>query len=168
MNIRYSNMIGDRPTCPVDRSHRIHGHGSYSRYSNSDGDELENIPRWICIVCRRTISVAPDNTIPYRPISTTLLEKWFDFRLRGHRPPAVLEKEKGCAERALERFLQRIPHLAEIMGQMIGVIRPTATQLWSELRRHAKLAAILGLLAERFKISLVGDYRCLRPWEVSV
>jgi hypothetical protein len=114
------------------------------------------------------MSVAPDNTIPYRPISTTLLEKWFDFRLRGDCPPAVSEKEKGCVERALERFLQRIPHLAEIMGQMIDVIRPTATQLWSELRKHTELAGILRFLAAKFKISLLGDYRCLRPWEVSV
>jgi len=168
MQIRRSNMIGDRPTCPVDSSHKIHGHGSYRRYRQSDGDEVEEVPRWVCTACRKTISVAADDTVPYRPISASLLEKWFDYRLRGRSPPVVSEKGKGCVERALDRFLQRIPHLAEIMGQMISVIRPTATQLWSELRKHTKLADILRLLAAEFKISLLGDYRCLRPWEVPV
>ena len=69
--------------------------------------------------------------------------------------------------RALERFHQRIPSLTEVLGQMINVLSPTATQLWVRLRKLGKLTEILRLLAEDFKTSLLGHYQCLRPWAVS-
>jgi hypothetical protein len=50
---------------------------------------------------------------------------------------------------------------------MINVLSPTATQLWVRLRKLGKLTEILRLLAEDFKTSLLGHYRCLRPRVVS-
>lgn len=163
MQVRQSSVRGDRPECPVDRRHRVHVLGDYERYSRADGDEKEKVPRWVCAVCGGTISVLPDTRLPYRPIHVGMLEAWFDAAFMGRAPPQVTEKEKGCLERAQTRFLHRIPSLTEVLGQMIEVIGPTATQLWIGIRKLGKLGRILHVLAKEFKTSLLGDYRCLRP-----
>jgi hypothetical protein len=117
-------------------------------------------------VCGHTISVLPDEMLPYRPAGTCLVGKWLDFVFMSRAPPEVTENEKGCLKRAATRFLQRIPVLSEVLGQMISVIRPTASEFWTEIRKSMKLVKILQLLAEDFKTSLLGDYQCLRPWVV--
>ena len=85
----------------------------------------------------------------------------------GRAPPKVTENERGCLKRAQSRFLQRIPSLTEVLGQMIKTVSPSATQLWVQLRKLGKLSDILLFLAEKFKTSLLGDYRCLRPRAVT-
>ena len=47
---------------------------------------------------------------------------------------------------------------------MIRPVKPTAAQLWNQLRRKSNLPAILVQLARPFNSSLLGDYLCLRPW----
>lgn len=167
MQVRQSSVRGGRPECPIDRTHRVHSHGGYKRYGKADGTDKERVPRWLCVVCGGTISVLPDTLLPYRPVGADLLEEWFDADFMGRAPPKVTENEKGCLERALTRFLQRIPSLTEVLGQMIEILSPTATHLWVRLRKLGKLTEILRFLAEKFKTSLLGDYRCLQPWAVS-
>ena len=167
MQIRQSSVRGDRPECPIGRTHRVHSHGGYKRYSKADGTEKERVSRWLCIVCGGTISVLPDTRLPYRLVGSDLVEKWFDAVFMGRAPPKVTENERGCLDRAIARFLQRIPSLTDVLGQMITLISPTATQLWRGLRKLSKLGEILRFLAENFKTSLLGDYRCLRPPVVS-
>ncbi|NQU38998.1 MAG: hypothetical protein HQ523_03510 [Lentisphaerae bacterium] len=167
MQIRQSSIRGDRPDCPVDPRHRIHSNGSYKRHTKADGEKKEKVPRWLCTAGCCTISVLPDTCLPYRPVGGDLFESWLDTEFMGRAPPQVTENEKGCLDRALKRFLQRIPSLTEVLGQMIKVLSPTATQLWGQLRKLGKLTEILRFLAEKFKTSLLGDYRCLRPPLVS-
>ena len=167
MQIRASTIRGDRPACPVDPEHRIHGHGSYSRNSKADGAEKETVERWRCTAGCCTISVLPDACLPYRPVGCDLLEAWLDAEFMGRDPPSVTENERGCLKRAHERFLQRIPSLTEVLGQMIKHVSPTATQLWAQLRKLGKLTSILRFLAEEFKTSLLGDYLCLAPRAVT-
>ena len=147
----------------MDPSHRVHGHGSYKRSSKADGAEKEDTSRFLCTVGCGTISVIPDARLPYRPVGVDLLESWLDAEFMGRAPPQVTENERGCLKRALTRFLQRIPSLTEVLGQMITVASPSATQLWGQLRKLGKLGDILRFLAEKFKTSLLGDYRCLHP-----
>jgi len=163
MQIRQSSVRGGRPECPVDPTHRIHSHGGYKRHSKADGRAKEKVPRWFCTAGCGTISVLPNTLLPYRSVGTDLLEKWIDAALMGRGPPAATENEKGCLERALTRFFQRIPSLTEVLGQMIKAVSPTATEMWSRLRKLGKLGDILRFLSEKFKTSLLGDYRCLRP-----
>jgi hypothetical protein len=120
------------------------------------------VPRWYCTAGCGTISVLPDTFLPYRPVGTGLVEGWCDAVFLGRAPPKATEKEKGCLERALTRLIQRIPSLTEVLGQMVTTLSPTATQVWTQLRKLGKLSTILRLLAEKFKTSLLGDYRCLR------
>jgi len=102
--------------------------------------------------------------LPYRLVGVCLLEEWLDAVHRGHDPPRVTEVERGCLERATARFVQRTPSLATILGQMVRTIRPTAQALWSSLHKLRRLGEILRLLAEKFNTSLLGAYRCLKPW----
>ena len=167
MQVRQSSIRGDRPECPVDPSHRVHGHGSYSRHSKADGDDQEDVERWRCTAGCCTISVLPDTLLPYRPVGCDLLEAWLEAEITGRDPPKVTENERGCLKRAQSRFLQRIPSLTEVLGQMIKHVSPTATQLWVQLRKLGKLTDILCFLADKFKTSLLGDYRCLAPRAVT-
>ena len=151
----------------MDPSHRVHVLATYKRYSKADGAEKDIVPRWRCTVGCCTISVLPDTRLPYRLVGVELLEAWLDAELMSRAPPQVTENERGCLERAHTRFLQRIPSLTEVLGQMIKTVSPTATQLWVQLRKLGKLRGILRFLAEKFKTSLLGGYRCLHPRAVT-
>jgi hypothetical protein len=50
---------------------------------------------------------------------------------------------------------------------MIRPVKPTAAQLWKQLRRKSNLAVILLELAKPFNTSLLHDYLCLAPWSHS-
>jgi hypothetical protein len=166
MQIRASNLNGDRPTCPLDASHTVHAHGSYQRYANCDDERKIDIPVFLCLPCGRTISVVPDHVLPYRAVAAPLVEQHFDNQAnpgQSLEPPAT-EKEKGCLKRAWARFKQRVAPLCAALGQMIEAVKPTAAQLWNQLRRTSNLAAILRQLARPFNTSLLHDYLCLRPW----
>jgi hypothetical protein len=166
MQIRSSSFKGDRPPCPVDPHHEVDRHGSYERNANCDDQQKEDIDRFLCRPCGRTISVLPDHFLPYRAVAVPLVERHFDAQAHpgeAKEPPAT-ENEKGCLKRAWARFKQRVAPLKAKLGQMIRSVKPSAAQLWNQLRRKSNLPAILLQLANPFNISLLHDYLCLRPW----
>jgi hypothetical protein len=166
MQIRDSSFRGDRPPCPIDPHHPVDRHGIYLRYANCDDNEKEGIDRFLCRPCGHTISVLPDHFLPYRAVSVPLVEKHFDAQAnpgQAKEPPAT-ETEKGCLKRAWARFEQRVAPLKAKLGQIVRAVKPSAAQLWNQLRRKSNLSMILLQLAEPFNISLLGDYRCLVPW----
>ncbi len=146
--------------------HPVDHHGAYGRYANCNDDEQESIGRFLCRPCGHTISVLPDRKLPYRAVPVPLLEKHFDAQANpGQVPePAATENEKGCLKRAWARFQQRVAPLRATLGQMIRSVKPSAAQLWNQLRRHSNLSTILLELAQPFNTSLLHDYLCLRPW----
>ena len=167
MQIRLSLLTGDWPTCPVDAQHCIHHHGAYFRYANCD--ELKKsvkVLRYLCCRCGHTISVLPDQMLPYRPVSVALVEGNFDTRSGGQPEEAELtEKESDCLKRAWHRFTQRLNALTSVLGQMMQIRLSDAKLIWIQLRRLGNLREILKLLGRKFKTSLLGDYRCLQPWK---
>lgn len=166
MQIRFSSLKGDRPSCPVDPNHPVDCHGNYKRHANCNDNQKEAIDRFLCRPCGRTISVLPDHFLPYRAPSVALVQKHFDAQANPEQtkePPAT-EKEKGCLKRAWARFKQRVAPLKATLGQMIRCVKPSAAQLWNQLRRRSNLCAILLQLANPFNTSLLHDYLCLRPW----
>ena len=76
----------------------------------------------------------------------------------------LTEKEIGCLKRAWHRFTQRLNVLTFVLGQMMQIRLSDAKLIWIQLRRLGNLKVILGLLGRKFKTSLLGDYRCLKPW----
>jgi len=169
MQIRASSFQGDRPSCPLNPNHPVHVHGSYDRYANCDDGAKEEIPRYLCVPCGRTLSVLPDHVLPYRAVGTPLLEQHFDAQADPGQAPAppATQKEKGCLKRAWARFKRRVAPLSATLGQMIRPVKPTAAQFWKQLRRQSNLAVILRELARPFNLSLLGNYRCLAPWSPS-
>lgn len=162
MQFRAAQLTGDRPVCPSDPNHIVHAHGSYERAKTPDAKESVIVLRWNCTQCSYTFTVIPDDAIPYRPVSTDLLEKGFESAFCGKDPPPLSENEKGCLKRAVQSFMKNIPFLTNILGQTVETIRPSAAELWKELRRKGDMKAILLYLARHFKISLLKDYCCLK------
>ena len=167
MQLRKSSLQGDRPVCPLDPHHKIHRHDQYERYGNCDDKNplIVVIFRFLCVRCHRTLSVLPDDLLPYRAVPVPLVEKHFDAQANGTPKPAATEKEKGCLKRAWASFRGQTELLIALLGQMIRPVKPCAANLWFQLRRWGNLPAILAQLAEPFKTSLLGDYRCLKPWQ---
>ena len=168
MQIRQSSFTGDRPPCPFHPKHIGHRHGSYKRWANCDDDVVQIILRFLCAICLRTMSVLPDDVLPYRPVSATLLERDLDARVNGTPPPPATVKEAGCLKRAWGRFTQRTAALAVLLGQMLYAVNPTSKHLWSQLRRWGNLRVILLQLARAFNTSLLHDYPCLQPWGAEI
>jgi len=170
MQLRRSSLNGaDRPECPCPGRMReglkkVHVHSSYERYAKPEGNERIAIPVFICVLCGQYFSVVPDELLPYKPIGVEKVEKQFDAEYAGSEPPReCTEIEKGCLARAVRSFVQHTPTLSNRLGQMIKTIDPTARELWRCLRRLGGLKEILRILAEKFKTSLLRDYRCLQP-----
>ena len=162
MQLRQSQLKEGRPICPSDSNHRVHAHGRYERNKTPDDVETFEVPRFICTQCGLTFSVLPDDVVPYRPISTQLLESGLDCAFLDKDPPPLTENEKGCLKRACQSFIQNIPFLTDTLGQIIKTTHPSAAQLWQELRElSGTMSEILLYLAALFKVSLLGMYRCL-------
>jgi transposase-like protein len=164
MQIRQSSFTGDRPPCPQSPAHRVHGHGCYDRFANCNDHQRQGIPRFLCTRCGRTISVLPDQMLPYRAASVKLVQEHFDAGADQTAPPAVTEKEKGCLVRAWLSFSKHVTVLGAVLGQMIKPVKPNATELWKQLKQQGNLEVILLRLAHPFNTSLLRDYRCLQPW----
>lgn len=165
---RWSLGGADRPQCGCagrvrEGRMKVHRNGGYSRYRHVQGDQRVFVEQFLCVVCRQTFTVLPDDMLPYRPIEAGKVEAWLDAEHGlSDEGPQVTEKEKECLRRAACRYAERTPSLIQVLGQMIRCIGPSARRLWEQLRGFGGLPEILRFLAERFKTSLLGDYRCLR------
>lgn len=141
---------------------KVHRNGGYHRNRDVESDEQVLIEQFVCVKCGQTFTVLPDDMLPYRPIEVEKVEVWLDAEHgRSMAWPKVTEKEKGCLLRATKRFAARTPSLIRKLGQMLPCIGASARHLWEQLRRFGNLSAILRLLFEKFKTSLLGNYRCL-------
>lgn len=165
VQIRHSQLSGDRPACLMDPTHPINRHGHYMRHGDCDSlVPLERILRFLCLPCGRTISVLPDRMLPYRPISASLVEANFDAKANDQPEPPITEKENGCLKRAWKRFGRRLDAHASALGQLVQTRNLAAKPVWLQLRRLGSLPEILLLLSRSFNTSLLLDYQCLRPW----
>ena len=166
IQIRENSFTGDRPSCPSQCPNRLHKHGHYDRFKHPSGAELRSVPRFLCPCCGHTVSVIPEQVLPYRPIEADRLQAHFDQKAEagtGPDPPPSIT-EAGCLERAWSRFTARSRKLKHVFGQLLPVALENASHLWTEIRRSmATVVKILHFLADTRNISLLGDYACLRP-----
>jgi hypothetical protein len=146
----------------------VHRHGRYPRYAKPTGDERFEVQRFLCPSCGHTISVLPANRLTYRPLEVRRLQAYFDAQAKvstGLDPPPE-PIEAGCLQRAWTRFLTRVQRLKNAFGQVLPAEPQTGPPLWQELRRCVGSAEqMLRGLAQSCKVSLLGDYACLRPKE---
>jgi hypothetical protein len=145
----------------------VHCHGHYERYADPEGTTKERIERYRCPPCRLTISVLPPHRLPYRPVRAERLQAAFDCRAgiqtQGLDPPPRVA-EAGCLQRAWSALSARVNTLKEAFGQLILDSVSEVTSLWVSLRRaQDSVSRMLRFLSEHHCISLLGNYRCLRP-----
>ena len=164
MQLRKSQLSGDRPLCPIDATHPIIHNGHYFRYADCDSQAKDPVPRCLCKVCGTTISILPEGMLPYRPVSVSLMEKFFDARASRQAEPKATEKERGCLKRAWTRFALRLETFRKVLGQMVDVLKPSPSKVWLQIRQQGNLEHILHLLGQVYKTSLLHDYQCLLPW----
>jgi uncharacterized protein DUF6431 len=156
---------GQRPICPRACPGRVHRHGCYHRFTRPSGTETFQVQRYWCPHCELTISVLPDNRLPYRPVEGARLQAFFNEQAEagtGPDPPPD-ELEAGCLRRAWTRLQTRVAQLKEAFGLLIANVTDSAGALWKQMRlAKGTLEAILLYLAQSHKRSLLGDYLCLR------
>ena len=145
----------------------MHCHGHYSRYADPEGSDLERVARYLCGLCGLTISVLPPHRLPYRAVRAERLQRDFDTRAgiqtQGLDPPPRAV-EAGCLRRAWSALSARVNPLQEAFGQLINKSASEVTSLWASLRRAMdSVPRMLCFLCEHHRISLLGNYRCLRP-----
>ena len=170
IQIRDDSFHGDRPPCPRGCRGKPHRHGFYLRYAAPRGGERVAVARFLCRPCGLTISVLCAGRLPYRSLPGQRLQAHADRQAgvgQGPDPPPG-ELEAGCLRRAWTRLRARVEVLKNAFGPLVSSAVRSVEALWLGMR-HAKgtLEPILGFLATTHKISLLGDYRCLRLPEES-
>ena len=153
--------------CPRGCPGTVHCHGHYERYADPEGTSKERIERYLCRPCRLTISVLAPHRLPYRPVRAERLQAAFDCRAgiqtQGLDPPPRVA-EAGCLQRAWSALSARVNTLKEAFGQLVLSTVSEVTSLWASLRRtQNSVPRMLCFLSEHHCISLLGNYRCLRP-----
>ncbi len=171
MQLREDQLKGTRPACPRGCPGRVHRHGTYARYADPAGakeeEERERIQRYLCCPCGLTFSVLPSHRLPYRPVRAERLQADFDQRAgiqtQGLDPPPRAA-EAGCLQRAWSALSARVVTLQEAFGQQVDSTVSEVTSFWASVRRSLdSVSKMLCFLSQHHHISLLGNYRCLRP-----
>ena len=145
----------------------VHRHGSYKRNADPEGPEKESVQRYLCRPCGLTFSVLLPHRLPYRAIRAERLEGDFDQRAGIQTagldpPPRVAEAE--CLQRAWSALTARLATLKDAFGQLVKGTVSDGASFWASLRQSFdSVPKMLCFLSEHHRISLLGNYRCLRP-----
>lgn len=170
MQIRRGSFPADSPwpPCPFDHDDQpcLQSHGHYERYSQPEGSGKTRIRRLLCKFTGKTLSILPDDCLPYRSVNVPVVQAHFDQLSHTAQDvaPTQSEVQLACLTRAWKRFTDadRSASLTNFFGQRL----PRANSphaLWNAMRNAAgHLGQILLELAQQGK-SLFGDYRCLKP-----
>lgn len=153
--------------CPCGFPGTVHRHGCYQRYADPEGGEEESIQRYRHPLCGLTFSVLPPHRLPYRAVRAERLQGHFDQRAgiqtQGLDPPLRVV-EAGCLQRAWSALTARVATLQEAFGQLVSITVSEGASFWASLRQwFDSVPKILCFLSEHHHISLLGNYRCLRP-----
>jgi hypothetical protein len=145
----------------------VHRHGSYKRYANPEGTEMESVQRYLCCPCGRTFSVLLPHRLPYRAVRAERLQADFDRRAgiqtQGLDPPPRVV-EAGCLQRAWRALTARVSILKDAFGQRVKSTVSDGASFWASLRQSMNsVPKMLCFLSEHHRISLLGNYLCLRP-----
>jgi len=167
VQLREDQLKGSRPLCVRGCPGKVHRHGFYWRYADPEGSKQERIQRYRCPGCGLTFSVLRPHRLPYRPIRAERLQGDFDRRAgiqaKSLDPPPRLV-EAGCLQRAWSALSARVTTLKEAFGQLVEISVSEVATFWASLRRSQdSVPKILRYLSEHHRISLLGNYRCLRP-----
>ncbi|MBL9136224.1 MAG: hypothetical protein JNK85_10165 [Verrucomicrobiales bacterium] len=141
----------------------LHRHGHYPRWVVSVLGALMRlwIARFLCPLCRRTISYLPDFALTYRLLGPDSFAAYLDGR---HERPEVQSwwTLLGTYRRRFEAFGGE---LIRTVGAGLGLAPPLLSQgLWPWIKRAGdSLATVTRQLVTTFKVGLLRRYQCHQP-----
>ncbi len=117
------------------------------------------VRRFLCRVCRVSVSCLPAFAQPYRPVNTPTIAAGFD----GQDTRPEVQRWSQLIDGYWRRFETHLPVLLRQVGHAFGPVplRPGAAGFWRQLRRHCgDLADATRQLVHQFHTCLFGTYRC--------
>ncbi len=142
---------------------KLHRHGRYQRWVVSLlGKALYLwVARFLCSLCRHTISYLPDFALTYRLLGPETVQGFLEQEVDR---PDVRTFLDLCTsyECRLRRFA---PELIRTVGAGLGLAPPRSLQgLWPWLKKAGKgLRPLTRRLVTDFKIGLLKRYHCHQP-----
>jgi len=159
-----SGQIIPESTCAnCHRAVKLHRHGRYRRWITTLLGKLLQlwIARFLCPLCRRTISYLPDFALTYRLLGPETLQRYLEGELEK---PDVRTFRDLCA-RYRQRLHRFAPELIRTVGAGLGFPPPRSLQdFWPWLKKAGKgLRPLARRLVTDFKMGLLKRYRCHQP-----
>jgi hypothetical protein len=150
--------------CPICHSATsLQGHGYYWRYLISLVGEVLRIwvARFLCPLCRRTVSYLPDFVLTYRAIQTKTFAAFLDGERQRPDVRSFTDLLRGY-QLQLEAFG---PELMATVGMGLGRSPPRSPRgLWSWLKRAGDgLHLVTRRLVTEFRVGLFRRYQCHQP-----
>ncbi len=159
----YRQIVPDS-VCPCcERLMPLHRHGRYRRWVVTVLGRLWHlwITRFLCSLCRRTISYVPDFALTYRLLGADSLAASLEGQ---HDRPDVLRFWALLASYR-RRFEAFGGELVRTVGAGLGLAPPLSMQdRWPWLKATGDgLASVTRQLVTTFKIGLLRRYQCHQP-----
>jgi hypothetical protein len=148
---------------PFYRGLKLHRHCRYQRWVVTLLGELLRIwiARFLCPLCRLTVSYLPDFALTYRVLQVQTFEAFLNCEI--DRPDVW--RFAGLLASYQHRLHQFSSELIRTVGAGLGLPPPRSSQgLWPWLKKAGKgLRPLTRRLVTDFKISLFKRYRCHQP-----
>jgi len=151
---------GQCPNCEAVNT--LGRHGTYGRWVTGELGRLIWIlvARFLCAVCRRTVSYLPSFCLPYRVIRGATFEAF----LNGDRRDLGVRRWEHLLKSYERRMHAFHPELRRVVGRGFGRAPPAGKAFWPWLKEACgSMTAATRRLVEHFKITVFRSYQCHQP-----
>jgi hypothetical protein len=158
----YHKQVKAPENCPnCQRAHALEALAYYDRYVTTATALvlLIWVRRFLCRLCRVSVSCLPAFAQPYRPVNTPTITAGFN----GEETRPEVQRWSQLIDGYWRRFETHLPVLLRQVGNAFGPVplQPTAQGFWRQLlHRCGDLASATQQLVHRFHTCLFGIYRC--------
>ena len=158
----YHKQVRPPENCPnCQRAHALEALAYYDRYITTATALVLMIwvRRFLCRLCRVSVSCLPTFAQPYRPVNTPTIAAGFN----GEEARPEVQRWSDLIDGYWRRFETHLPTLLRQVGNAFGPVplRPTAKGFWRQLLGQCgDLARATGQLIHQFYTCLFGTYRC--------
>ena len=158
----YHKQVRPPENCPnCQRVHALEALAYYHRYITTATALVLIIwvRRFLCRLCRVSVSCLPAFAQPYRPVNTPTIAAGFN----GQDALPDVQRWSQLIGVYWRRFQTHLPVLLRQVGNAFGPasLQPTALSFWWQLLRHCgDLASATRQLIHQFHTCLWGTYRC--------
>jgi hypothetical protein len=165
----YQTQVRPPESCPnCAQANCLEAHAYYHRYITQSVALVLMIwvRRFLCTLCKITVSCLPDFAQPYRLVNTATVQAGFDGDLT--RPE--VQRWRSFMVAYWKRFVEHLPLLTRTVGNVFGrcPLHPSADAFWGQMKKACGgLATATRQLVDWFRTCLFGTYRCHQRPRVS-